>query len=310
MRIANASAVLFLLAAPWVAFAPALAADPTAVKRGEYVFKAAGCKGCHTDKKRKGAFLAGGRPLETAFGTFYGPNITPDPDFGIGKWTAKQFYRAMRFGMIPDFTYRVESGEPEERHFFPAFPFRAYTLMTDRDIGDLWAYLQTVPSVAKADKPHDLKPPFGWRAMVLFWKILFYEKGPFSPDPAKDDDWNRGAYLVRALGHCSECHTPRNGLGGPVKDMNLAGTSDGPKGKVIPNITPDKATGIGKWSADDLDTYFTGGMLPDGDFAGGAMSEVIDNTTSQWTKTDRRAVIAYLRSLPAIRNQLKRSPGR
>jgi len=265
------------------------------VGRGKYLFAAGGCQACHTDVKGKGKPLAGGRKLKTPFGTFATPNITPDPVHGIGKWTDADFIRAIRQGAGPD-------GRP----YYPAFPYPSYTRMTDRDILDLKAYLFSRPPVARADEPHDLNPPFAWRFLAGIWKTLFFKPGAFQPDPAKSPEWNRGAYLVTALGHCGECHTPRNFLGAPKADMALAGSTQGPAGGIVPNITPDKETGIGKWPDSDILSLLKSGMLPDGDFAGGAMGEVIDDNTGRLTDADREAIILYLKSVPAVSHRVEK----
>lgn len=272
---------------------PALAAAqaPGDVSRGAYVFAAAGCESCHTDRKGGGAPLAGGRGLETPFGVFYAPNITPDPDHGIGRWTQADLVRALHDGRAPDGS-----------HYFPSFPYASYTGMTLSDIADLWAYLRTVPPSATPNRPHDVPPPFGWRILVGGWKLLFFEPGRIAPNPAKSDAWNRGAYLVGALAHCGECHTPRNFLGGPKSAWRLAGSPDGADGEAVPNITPDDS-GIGDWSAGDIATYLDFGMDPTGDFAGSAMAEVIEHGTSKMTDDDRAAIAAYLRDIPALPSQ-------
>lgn len=272
--------------------ARAMAADPGAVERGRYVFDAAGCAGCHTDKKNKGAPLAGGPALKTPFGTFYGPNITPDKDHGIGRWTVDDFDRALRQGVRPDGS-----------SYFPAFPYTSYTRMTGHDVRDLWAYMVTVPTVAQADKPHDLKWPYGWRPLVRVWKALYFTPA-LLPMPTGAAGIERGAYLVKALGHCAECHTPRNAFGGLRSKMALAGTDTGPTGGTIPNITPDRETGIGKWSDGDVESLLELGMLPDGDFVGAGMGEVVDSTTGRLTKADRKAIIEYLKSVPPVENRV------
>jgi len=267
---------------------PALG-DPT---RGEYVFHAAGCYGCHTDVRNKGRPLAGGRPLVTPFGTFYGPNITPDPQHGIGAWSFADFARAVRTGTAPD-----------GAAYYPAFPYTSFTGMSDADLSDLWAYLRSVPPVARADTAHALTFPFGWRWLNHVWQLLYFapkrfEAGAPPGGVADEDAWRRGAYLVNALDHCGECHTPRGALGAMRRDHFLAGNPAGPEGKPVPNITPHPKRGIGGWSADDIAAYLKIGMNPDGDFAGGAMAEVIEYTTSKLTDEDRAAIATYLRSLP------------
>lgn len=254
-------------------------------KRGEYLVNAGGCAGCHTAPGKDAVPFAGGRELKTPFGTFRGPNITPHPQAGIGRWTEADFIRAMRFGVRTD-----------GAHYFPAFPYPSYTKISDGDLRDLWAYLRSLPPSARASPPHDLGFPFGFRFLVAGWKWLYFTPGPFAPDPKASAEVNRGAYLVQALGHCGECHTPRNFLGGPKRDRFLAG-GKGPEGKNVPNLTP---TRLKKWSDGELKEFFTTGLTPDGDVPAEAMAEVINNTTSKLTPQDLAALIAYLRSLPPL----------
>lgn len=269
-------------------FSAAAHADDAAVKRGTYIFKAAGCEGCHTSVKPKGAFLAGGRRMETPFGGFYTPNITSDKTHGIGGWTYEQFVAAMREGKTPDGSV-----------YYPAFPYSSYTGMRDANLKDLWAYLRTVPAVAEPSKPHDLMFPFSIRSSVYGWRMLYFDSARAEPDTQRSEEWNRGAYIVRALGHCGECHTPRNLLGGLDKDRELAGNKNAPDGKRVSNITPHKKKGIGGWSEQEIVELLEDGSLPDGDFVGGSMTEVVENSTSQLTKSDLKAIAVFLRALPA-----------
>lgn len=254
------------------------------VARGEYLAKAGGCLGCHTASGQGAVAYAGGRELKTPFGTFFGPNITPHPDRGLGRWAESDFRRAMRDGLRPD-----------GAHYFPAFPYPSFTKITDDDLRHLWAYLRSLPASDRPNRPHELSFPFNIRFLVWFWKILNFTPGPFKPEPGKSTVLNRGAYLVDALGHCGECHTPRDFLGG-LKSTALAGSTHGPGGGRIPNLTP---TGLGQWSDADLKEFLTSGMNPEGDVAGGEMAEVIRNSTSQLTGDDLQAMIAFLRSVPA-----------
>ena len=279
-----AAAGLFLFLAATLCFAQGDA------KRGEYLAKAGGCLGCHTveakDAKDKPVPYAGGRALKTPFGTFHGPNITPHPEAGIGRWSEADFMRAIREGRRPDGS-----------NYFPAFPYPSFTLITDADLRDLWAYLRSLPQSSRQSEPHDLGFLYRWRFLVSFWKWLFFEPGPFAPEPAKSAQLNRGAYLVRALGHCGECHTPRNFLGGPKKDRFLAGAKD-----IAPNLTP---TRVGKKGDGELKEFLRTAMTPDGDVAAESMAEVVTNTTSQLTPQDLDALVAYLRSLPPLPDEAK-----
>ncbi len=281
-----------------MASAAAQTADAEAVKRGEYLFNLGGCAACHTDVKNKGPLLAGGRALKTPFGTFYGPNITPDPQHGIGRWTEAQFIRAMREGVAADGS-----------HLFPVFPYTSYTRMTDADLRDLRAYIYSLPPVAAPSKPHDVQFPYGLRWLQYGWKMLNFTAGAYRPDAAKSAEWNRGAYLVQAVGHCAECHTPRDGMGAARAGFAYAGTLTGPDDAKVPNITPDPDTGIGRWSDADLSDLLKYGTTPDGDSVGAAMGEVVNSATSKLNDADLRAMIVYLRSLPPVRNQIRsRSP--
>lgn len=264
--------------------ASAQSGDPA---RGEYVLAMSGCVACHTAPK-DGAFLAGGRELKTDFGSFFTPNITPDPETGIGGWSDEDFIRALRKGVSPD-----------GKHYYPTFPYTSYTRMTRQDIVDLKAYLDTVPAVRNPVRDHDLPFPFSIRASMIGWKLLFFDDAPFAPDPAQSEAWNRGAYLVTGPGHCAECHTPRNLLGVVNSGRPLAGNKNGPEGDEVPNITPSD-DGIGEWGEDDIVSALEIGLLPDGDFIGGAMTDVVDEGTGKLTADDLLAIATYLKSLKPI----------
>lgn len=250
---------------------------------GEYLFNAAGCLTCHTTEG--GQPLAGGRAFDTPYGVFYSPNITPDAETGIGRWTKSDFIAAVKHGRAPDGSA-----------YFPVFPYASYRLMTDEDTGKIHEYLQTREPVRLENQDHEL-PWWLSRWMMRLWQWWMLEE----PDPAPSDLLlARGRYLVDALGHCGECHTPRNWFGVLDRERKLSGNPDGPEGESIPNITPDRARGIGKWDADDLEYFLETGALPNGDYTGSVMSEVIDNTVSRLTSSDRKAMVRYVRSVPAI----------
>ncbi len=284
-----------LAVAAWLIAATAAAAPPSALSPGEYIFRAAGCRGCHTDEKGGGQPLAGGRALKTEFGTFYASNITPDPATGIGQWSEQDFVRAMREGLSP-------AGE----HYYPSFPYTAYTRLTDEDIRALWSYLRAQPPVKQANRRHELKWLARARSFVGSWKALYFRPGAFRPDPARPASWNRGAYLAEAAAHCGECHTPRSALGGVKTALHYAGTREGPEDSVVPNITPDRRTGIGKWSRADLVTYLESGFKPDGDSADNLMAEVIDNGLKYLRRDDLSAIAEYLLSLPPVENTVRK----
>lgn len=274
---------------------PVEAADAETIARGKYLFDAAGCIGCHTDKANKGITLAGGRRLKTPFGDFYSPNITADPVHGIGKWTDANFIRALREGTAPDGS-----------SYYPAFPYTSYTWMVDRDILDIKAYIFSLPTAATPNKPHDLKSPYNIRLLNLAWKALFFTAGPMGPDLSVSRAARRGSYLVNAVAHCGECHTDRNVFGARRRNMALAGAAYGPEGGSVPNITPHEDTGIGKWSLSEIVDLLKDGLKPDGDVVGSGMDEVVANGIARLTDDDLASIAAYLKALPAINNR----PGR
>jgi len=257
-------------------------ADPA---RGELVFWAAGCASCHAAEGAKDAALlelGGGRRFPSPFGTFVAPNISPDPDHGIGGWTALDLARAMTLGVSPD-----------GRHYFPAFPYTSYARAGLQDIADLHAFLMTLPPVATPSQPHEVPFPFGIRRNLGVWKALYLD-----PSWVLDGDLTaeemRGRYLVEALGHCGECHTPRDALGGPDRARWLAGGPvPGGEGR-FPNITPAKLT----WSEDEIVEYLTTGFTPDFDSAGGHMALVVGNL-ARLPAADRTAIARYLGRVPA-----------
>jgi mono/diheme cytochrome c family protein len=256
-------------------------------KHGEYVARLGGCHSCHTNPETKEAPLAGGVELKSPYGIFHVPNITPDPETGIGRWSEGDFIRAMTEGIAPD-----------GRHYYPAFPFTSYTRMTRQDHLDLKAYLDTVRPVRNVVPPHDLRFPYSFRFALGVWKWLFFRPGSFEPAPEKSASWNRGAYIVTGPGHCGECHTVRNFLGATNENHALAGAKKGPDGKRVPNITPHPKAGIGLWSAEEMVDFLKTGKLPYGETVDPPMDDVIVNNTSHWTDDDLKATAQYLLSLP------------
>ncbi len=231
--------------------------------------------------------LGGGLAIPSPFGTFYAPNISPDPADGIGRWTEAEFVNAVTKGV-----------SPEGYHYFPAFPFTSYQHARVEDIRDLFAYLKTLVPVPGKVRDHDVPFPFDIRRNVGIWKWLFMDGKPFVPDASRSAQWNRGAYLVGGLGHCAECHSPRNFLGGIIAGQRFAGAPD-PEGEGegwVPNITQK---GIGDWSKQDIVDFLKTGDMPEGDSAGGSMARVIKNT-SQLSDEDRAAIAEYLKSLPPV----------
>lgn len=251
------------------------------IAAGETVFLAAGCASCHhaPDAEDK-LVLAGGQRFPSDFGTFVAPNVSMHPTAGIGDWTLDQFASAVRFGTAP-------SGE----HYYPAFPYAAYTRMTDQQIADLWAYWQTLPADPTETQPHDVGFPFNIRLSLGGWKLLFLRDDWIMAD-ASSPQIERGRMLVEALAHCGECHTPRNALGGLRMDAWLAGAPN-PTGRgKIPDLRPEALD----WSAGDIAYYLETGFDPDFDSAGGHMVAVIENF-SKLDVEDRQAVAAYLKDL-------------
>lgn len=264
------------------------------VANGEYVFNAAGCAACHADPALSDTSTAkelpGGLKLASPFGTFYAPNISPDPEHGIGKWTTLDLVNALKFGVAPDGT-----------HLYPAFPYTSYQRMTLEDIIDLKAYLDTLPPVANDAPPHALPFPFGIRRGIGLWQLLYVDGKAFEANPQATAEINRGAYLVQAQAHCGECHTPRNLIGGPDQGRMLAG-GPSPEGKGgIPNITPDAEHGIGKMGLEDFTfNLIMFGQNHEGKNVGsGGMSKVL-HELNRMTPEDQQAIYAYLRTVPPI----------
>jgi mono/diheme cytochrome c family protein len=255
------------------------------VKRGAYLARAGDCVACHTaDKSRP---FAGGVPIGTPFGTLYTPNITPDPDTGIGRWTDEDFMRAMHEGI----------GKKRER-LYPAFPYTEYTRVAERDVLAIRAYLNTLVPIHYAPPRNDLSFPFNQRWLMFFWNLFNFREGRFVPDPRQSPQWNRGAYLVEGLAHCEECHTPRNFMQGLMTRDRFSGEVQA--GWHAYNITPDKIGGIGNWSEDDLVRYLATGVAPNRANAAGPMADVVANSTQFLSSADLRAIGLYLRSVPPV----------
>jgi mono/diheme cytochrome c family protein len=279
--------VLLALLLPIAGTAKAAEADAEAILRGKYIFHAGACDSCHTDHPNHGAFLAGGRAMPTPFGTFYVPNITPDEETGIGRWSAEDFRGAM-----------IEGKAPDGSHYYPVFPYRWYTGMTEQDVTDLWAYLRSVPPVQNGVRPHDLPFPLDIRFLLLGWKLINFDEGETVSDPDKSEAWNRGAYLVNHLGHCGACHTPK--LLGAIfrSDQYLAGSEAIPGPYFAPNITPHEVAGIGDWSNEDVVRSLKRAITPDGVPIRGPMAEYVASGSSWLTDEDLEAAAVYLKSLP------------
>ena len=262
---------------------PAYSPNP---ENGKLMFYAGGCAACHATPDQDDATkLGGGAELKSPFGTFYAPNISSDRNDGIGAWTETDFVNAVWKGTSPD-----------GRHYFPVFPYSSYQRMRITDIRDLFAFLKTLPAVQGRARGHDLRFPYNVRRLVGGWKFLFVDSLTYTYDPAQSPQWNRGAYLVAGPGHCVECHSPRNALGGIVASQRFAGgpTADGEGW--VPNITP---AGIGSYSVGDIERILATGVNPDGDSVGGDMAKVVRNM-SQLSKEDRTAIATFVKSLPPV----------
>src|SRR5712664_920543 len=283
----------------FVAFSTGVAgaAGPADVARGKYVFGAAAGCGCHTEPK--GQANAGGKKFEGPFGTVYASNITPDRPTGIGAWTDEQIITAIRSGLRPN-------GE----RILPVHPFTSFNGMAEEDLKALVSFLRTVPPVHRTTPPKKITVPMFERVFLPVWLATFASKE--TPPPAAPvSGLPRGEYLVRAVGHCGECHTPRSALTMAVDNARfLAGNSKktGPEGQAAPNITPDNATGIGEWTEEQIVTYLGTGNRPDGDVAGGLMGENIQGTLAGYkdmTQADLRAIAQFLKSIPAVKNRIE-----
>ncbi len=279
-------ALFWFLTIPATVPASALAAHQPNLENGKTMFYAGGCASCHvTPGQDDRTRLGGGLGLKSPFGIFYAPNISSDPKDGIGNWTEVQFVTAM-----------LKGTSPGGSHYYPAFPYTSYRLMGTSDVRDLFAYIKTLPAVQGRAREHDVAFPFNVRRLLGGWKLLFLGSDTFRPDASKTAQWNRGAYLVNGPGHCAECHSPRNLLGGIEDGKRFAGGPDLEGDGWVPNITQAR---LKDWSEDDLDYLLESGMTPEGDSVGGSMTPVIRNT-SQLSSEDRKAMAIYLKSLAPV----------
>lgn len=283
--------VFWVVTIPATVPASALAPRTPNLDNGKTMFIAGGCTSCHAtpnqdDKTR----LGGGVALKSPFGTFYSPNISPDQNDGIGRWSEADFVTAM-----------VKGTSPRGEHYYPAFPYTSYQRMRYDDLRDLFAYLKTLPQVAGKARGHDLPFPFTIRRTLGGWKFLFLDGEAFKPDASKDAAWNRGAYLVNGPNHCAECHSPRNLLGGIVASQRFAGGPDPEGDGWVPNITQK---GLNNWSQEQIAKLLETGDMPDGDSIGGNMGKVVGNTR-QLSAEDRAAMAVYIKSLPPVEGPKK-----
>ncbi|HEY5799600.1 MAG TPA: cytochrome c [Burkholderiaceae bacterium] len=253
--------------------------------RGRYLAQAGNCMGCHT--VRGGAPFAGGRAISTPFGNVYATNITPDPATGLGKWSADDFWRAMHNGKGKDGSF-----------LYPVFPYPNYTKVTRADSDAIYAYLRSVPAVKQAAREHELRFPYNQRFMLAFWRTLYFDAGEYQPVAKQNAEWNRGAYLVQGLGHCSACHTTRNALGGTASGAELAGGMIPMQNWYAASLTADAETGLGDWSTEELTDLLHTGVSNRG-AAYGPMAEVVASSLQHLSEPDVRSMAVYLKTAPS-----------
>ncbi|MBI5262992.1 MAG: c-type cytochrome [Bradyrhizobium sp.] len=260
-------------------------AEPSSetIARGKALSEAGGCAGCHTADPDKP--FAGGKRIETPFGSIYAPNLTPDRETGIGTWSDADFTRALRYGVAPNGS-----------HYYPAFPYPYFTKMTKPDTLAIRAYLATLTPFRNSVKSPEVPWPLNYRVVMRLWNYLFFRPGLFEPDQLKSAQWNRGGYLVTGLGHCGGCHTPKNYLGADRRGLAFAGGNVA--GWFAPRLDGAERSGLKSWSVDDIAEYLQSGRNAKS-HAGGPMAEVIVNSTSRMSDTDVRAIAVYLKGLPA-----------
>jgi mono/diheme cytochrome c family protein len=291
--IAAVALAFYLLTIPVTVPASALPDHAPDLKNGKYMFTAGGCAECHAAPVKAcddlniedETVLPGGRCLNTDFGVFHVPNISPDKETGLGKWTTLDFVTAMKRGIAPGGV-----------HLYPAFPYTSYQRMTYEDLIDLKAYLDSLPAVSHTAPAHALRFPFNIRRGLGLFQRLHVDGKSFTPDPKASDEVNRGAYLAMGPGHCVECHSPRDALGGIISAQEFAGAHSPEGDSTAPNITPSE-DGIGDWDEADIAYLLETGNTPDFDVIGEAMVPVQENM-AKLTSEDRNAIAAFLKSLP------------
>lgn len=300
--------VLVAVAALWMVLRPARERAVPAVSddartsraeqvaRGRYLALAGNCQPCHTQPG--GQPYAGGRSVATPFGLVYGSNLTSDPETGIGRWTADDFWQAMHEGRSRD-----------GRALYPAFPYTSFTLVSRQDSDALFAYLKTLPQVSRRNTPHALRRPYDQGWMLALWRLLYFRPADFRSDDARSPSWNRGAYLVRGLGHCSACHARRNALGAFDDDGELAGGLITGLGWYAPSLHDPREGGVGQWAPDDVVRLLRDGIAP-GASASGPMAEVVRHSTQHLAPEDLVAVTSFLQSVARGTRAGRSAPGR
>ena len=254
------------------------------VARGAYLVRVGNCMTCHTD--RGGPQFAGGRPIQTPFGTVYASNITPHKATGIGEWSASHFWRALHNG-------RARDG----RLLYPAFPYPNYTLVTRADADAMYHYLRSIPPVERPNKTHQLRWPYGTQAALAVWRALYFSPGQHEESKAQSAEWNRGAYLVRGLGHCNACHSPRNALGASSDMMDLSGGLIPMQNWYAPSLTAPAEAGVASWDLGDIERLLQTGVAARGTVLG-PMAEVVLQSTQHLSASDLRAAAVFLKALP------------
>ncbi|AMP07796.1 c-type cytochrome [Collimonas pratensis] len=275
------------------AFAADAAPNADQIKRGEYLAKAADCIACHTVDPAKP--FAGGYPLATPFGTIYGPNITADKETGIGDWSDEQFVRALHEGI-----------DDEGKRLYPAFPYASFTKLSRDDVLAIKAYLFSLPPIQQKTPENKLPFPLNQRWLMAGWNLFNFTPGELKADTAKSPEWNRGNYLVNGLAHCQECHTPRNLTMGLDLKRSFGGAQLG--GWTAFNISPDAVSGVGGWKDEELVQYLKTGVVPGKASAAGGMAEAIEHSLQYLTDDDLKAIVTYLRSVPAVNDVADKKP--
>lgn len=281
---------------PWQQLAPETPAahgGNDIISRGEYLARAGDCIACHT--ATGGHEYAGGRPMPTPFGALFAPNITPDDETGIGRWTADEFYRMMHTGIGKD-----------GKLLYPAMPFQAYARVTREDSDAIYAYLMSLTPVRQPNRPHELRFPYNNRELLVGWRSLFFKQGDFVPSPNQTPEWNRGAYLAEGLGHCAMCHSAINMLGGSSESKAFAGGLIPNQNWYAPSLTSNREAGLGEWSVEDIVDLLRNGASARGAVYG-PMAEVSFHSLQYLTEADLRAMAVYLKSLPP-RGEAKPEP--
>ncbi|AEG93874.1 cytochrome c [Ramlibacter tataouinensis] len=294
-RLLGLLVLVAVLAVAWVAWVnlredgmqetalPSGATAAEVVARGEYLTRAGNCMTCHTD--RGGTPYAGGRPIDTPFGMLYASNLTPDAGTGLGRWSTADFWRAMHHGRSRD-----------GRLLYPAFPYPNYTQVRREDADAMFAYLRTLPPARQPNRPHELRWPYSTQSALAVWRALYFRSGEHRDEPAQSAEWNRGAYLVRGLGHCSACHATRNALGASDM-MDLSGGLIPMQGWYAPSLADSQEAGLQRWST-QLAVELLGTGVAEGASVLGPMAEVVLHSTQYLAPQDLQAMAVFLRSLP------------